>query len=56
MIAHEHANWIVNLGNAKAVDVKAIISYVQETVFQKFGVMLEREVIYVPEDLENQKD
>ena len=51
MIAHEHANWIVNLGNAKAVDVKAIISKVQETVFQKFGVMLEREVIYVPEDI-----
>lgn len=51
MIAHEHANWIVNLGNARAVDVKAIISLVQETVFQKFGVMLEREVIYVPEDI-----
>ena len=51
IIAHEHANWIVNLGNAKAVDVKAIISHVQETVFQKFGIMLEREVIYVPEDI-----
>ncbi|WP_198146077.1 hypothetical protein [Desulfonatronovibrio magnus] len=46
----------MNLGNARAKDVKAIISHVQETVYQKFGVMLEREVIYVPEDLENQKD
>ncbi len=51
MIAHEHANWIVNLSNAKAVDVKVIISHVQETVFKKFGIMLEREVIYVPEDI-----
>lgn len=53
MIAHEHANWIVNLGNAKAKDVKAIISHVRETVFQKFEIMLEREVLYIPEDLKN---
>ena len=51
MIAHEHANWIVNLGNATAKDVKAVISHIQNIVFQKFGIMLEREVIYVPEDI-----
>lgn len=51
MIAHEHANWIVNLGNVKADDVKAIISHDQETVFHNFGIMLEHEIIYVPEDV-----
>jgi UDP-N-acetylmuramate dehydrogenase len=51
MVAYEHANWIVNLGNATANDVKTIIRHIQETVFKKFGIALEREVIYVPEDI-----
>ena len=51
MVAHEHANWILNLGNATANDVKAVISHIQSVVFQQFGIMLEREVIYVPEDI-----
>lgn len=51
MISYEHANWIVNLGNAKAYDVKSIISYVEYIVLQKFNVCLEREVLYIPEDL-----
>lgn len=51
MVAHEHANWIVNLGDAKAADVKQLIQRVQKEVFEQFGVLLEREVIYIPEDI-----
>ncbi|MGQ9689537.1 MAG: UDP-N-acetylmuramate dehydrogenase [Desulfobaccales bacterium] len=51
MVAHEHANWIVNLGKARAEHVKELIEKIQEEVFQKFCVKLEREVIYVPEDI-----
>ncbi len=51
MIATEHANWIVNLGNAKAADVKALIKLAQKSVYEKFGIMLQREVEYVPEDM-----
>jgi len=51
MIAYEHANWIVNLGGARAEEVKTLIEIVQKAVWEKFGIMLEREVIYVPEDL-----
>jgi UDP-N-acetylmuramate dehydrogenase len=51
MVAHEHANWILNLGNAKAEQVKELISKIQDEVMKKFGVSLEREVIYVPEDI-----
>ena len=51
MVAHEHANWILNLGNAKADQVKALISKIQDEVMKKFDVSLEREVIYVPEDI-----
>lgn len=50
-VALEHANWIVNLGDAKATDIKMLIQYIQEKVLSKFGVQLEREVLYIPEDL-----
>jgi len=50
-IAREHANWIVNLGNASASDVKSLIQYIQGKVNEQFGVQLNREVIYVPDDI-----
>lgn len=52
MVAEEHANWILNMGNATSQDVKIIISEGQKRVFDKFGITLEREVIYLPEDME----
>jgi UDP-N-acetylmuramate dehydrogenase len=52
MVAEEHANWILNMGNATSQDVKNIISEGQKRVFDKFGINLEREVIYLPEDME----
>lgn len=51
MVAHEHANWIINPGNATARHIKDLIARIQDEVFQKFGVFLERELIYVPEDI-----
>ena len=51
LVTHEHANWIVNLGNAKAAEVKAIIDVAQKRVFEDLGITLEREVIYLPEDV-----
>lgn len=55
MIANEHANWIINTGNAKASDVKALIELTQSKVYSKFGIQLEREVEYVPEDILGEK-
>jgi UDP-N-acetylmuramate dehydrogenase len=52
MVAEEHANWILNMGNATSQDVKILISEGQKRVFEKFGINLEREVIYLPEDME----
>lgn len=51
MVAYEHANWIVNLGDAKAVNVKSLIQFIQSVVFSEFGITLERELIFIPEDL-----
>lgn len=47
MISEKHANFIVNLGGAKASDVKALIELAQQTVFVKYGFRLEREVEYL---------
>lgn len=47
-VADEHANWIVNLKNAKAKDIKRLIKIIQNKVSRKFGIKLEKELIYVP--------
>lgn len=51
MIAKEHANWIVNVDMATSQDVKALIDICQEKVYKKFQISLEREVVFVPQDL-----
>ena len=44
MISPRHANFIVNLGNAKASEVKSLIELAQERVRSEFGETLELEV------------
>jgi UDP-N-acetylmuramate dehydrogenase len=51
MVSHEHANWIINLGNATSSDIKNLIETGQKRVFEKFGISLEREVTFLPEDM-----
>jgi UDP-N-acetylmuramate dehydrogenase len=50
MVSHEHANWIINTGGAGSGDVKELIETGRRRVREQFGVMLEREVVYIPED------
>ena len=52
MVSKEHANWIINTGDAKSTDVKKLIETGQKRVFEEFGVQLKREIVYLPEDLE----
>jgi UDP-N-acetylmuramate dehydrogenase len=44
MVSLEHANFIVNLGSARAKDVKTLIDQVRETVGRTFGVELALEI------------
>ncbi len=53
-VSEKHANFIVNLGSAKADDVVKLIELVKRTVYQHFGVMLELEVKLVGFPLERQ--
>ncbi len=48
-VSERHANFIVNLGQAKAADIEALIHYVQEQVEQKHGIRLQPEVRIVGE-------
>ena len=44
MISDKHANFIVNLGAARAADIEALIEFAEQVVREKFGIQLEREV------------
>ena len=48
-VSPKHANFIVNLGSASAADIEGVIDHVQETVKQRTGVELIREVRIVGE-------
>ncbi|MBI3004025.1 MAG: UDP-N-acetylmuramate dehydrogenase [Ignavibacteriales bacterium] len=52
-ISEKHANFIVNLGGAKALDVMQLLDLAQRTVYQNTGIMLELEVkrIGFPQDV-----
>lgn len=47
MISPKHANFIVNLGGAKAEDVIGLIKTIKESVKQKFEVDLREEIQYL---------
>ena len=44
MISRKHAGFILNVDNAKAADVYALIQLIEAKVLERFGVRLEREV------------
>lgn len=46
-ISHQHANFFVNSGNAKARDMVDLMKKVQDIVYSKYDIVLEKEVIVV---------
>ena len=48
-ISNKHANFIVNVGGASAADIEALIDLAQNTVREKFGIELAREVRIIGE-------
>jgi len=47
-VSRKHANYIVNVGDATAADVLAVIDHVREQVLKEFAVELQLEVQVVP--------
>ena len=46
-VADKHCGFVVNTGRATAADIREVIEEVQQRVKEKFGVRLEREVIFL---------
>lgn len=48
-VSDKHCGFIVNAGNATAADIREVIEEVRRRVKERFGVSLEKEVIYLGE-------
>jgi len=48
-ISDKHCNFFVNLGHARAEDVRWLVEEAERRAFEQFGVRLEREVAFVGE-------
>ncbi len=46
-VSEKHANFLVNAGGATASDLRALAGRVKSLVYERFGVTLEEEVLYV---------
>lgn len=44
MVSEKHANFIVNIGNASALDIYTLMTFIQTRVYDLSGIMLEPEV------------
>ena len=49
-ISEKHAGFVVNLGNAKAVEVIELINYIKEQVKIKFNKNIELEILVIGEE------
>jgi UDP-N-acetylmuramate dehydrogenase len=43
-VSEQHANFLINVGNATAADVLALVEHVQAEVERQFGTALELEI------------
>ena len=46
-ISEKHAGFIVNLGGATAGEVKSLMTIAERTVYEKFGIRLQREIEFL---------
>ncbi len=53
MVSEKHAGFIVNIGNATAKDYRALIAFIKQTVFERFGVLLVTEIEIIEEKEKN---
>ena len=49
-ISQKHAGFLINYDSASAKDVTDLLKYVQNVVFEKYGTMLEPEIITIGEE------
>ena len=47
MVSEKHAGFVINVGNATARDVKQLLEDVSRIVYEKYGIRLEPEIIFL---------
>jgi UDP-N-acetylmuramate dehydrogenase len=47
MISEKHPNFIINIDNASSEDVKALIGIAKQAIVNKYGLILEEEIMYL---------
>ncbi len=52
-VSEKHANFIINLGNANALDIEKIIIHIQKIVLDKKNIELKREIKIIGEEFGN---
>lgn len=50
-VSEKHCGFVVNTGNATCSDVLNLVENIKNTVFEKFDVMLEQEIVFVGRDI-----
>ena len=45
MVSTKHANFLVNVGEAKAADVETLVAFIQKEIEQRFNVRLTPEFL-----------
>jgi UDP-N-acetylmuramate dehydrogenase len=49
-VSRKHANFIINRGRATAAQMVSLMSAIEDSVWQRFNIKLEREVVFLPQD------
>ncbi|MBO5973127.1 MAG: UDP-N-acetylmuramate dehydrogenase, partial [Clostridia bacterium] len=49
-VSQKHAGFVINAGGATCSDVLELCAHIQKTVYERFGVMLEREIKILGEE------
>jgi UDP-N-acetylmuramate dehydrogenase len=50
-VSQKHANFIINRGEATAIQMVTLMTAIEESVWAMFGIRLEREVVFLPQDI-----
>ena len=53
-VSRKHANFILNRGRATATQMVTLMTVIEESVWQRFGIRLEREVVFLPQDMQSE--
>ena len=55
-VSRQHANFIINRGRATATQMVTLMTAIEESVWQRCGIRLEREVVLLPQDMQSEAD